>query len=67
MCTWSCTLSFSVYVYVGGTGRGYAKQEKSEAGVGVYKPWKREKEGNYSEGKEPCKWMLSSAESGYAK
>lgn len=49
---WVCAL-FKLFVHselhslsflcVGGTGRGYAKWGKSEAGVGVYKPWKRER------------------------
>lgn len=60
--------SFSVCVYVGGTRRSNAKGEKSEAGVGgeQTKEETEEKE-NYSEGKEPCKWMLSSTGSGFAK
>lgn len=63
-----------VCIHVWGTGRGHAKWEKSEAGVrGVQtvEEWEREGGGgekeNYSEGKEPCKWMLSSVGSGYAK
>lgn len=41
---------------VRGRGRGVKAGEEKEG-----------KTANCSGGKEPCKWMLSSAESGYAK
>ena len=47
---------------VGGRGRGVQTVEDRER--------ERERGGNkanHSEGKEPCKWMLSSAGSGYTK
>ncbi len=48
---------------VGGRGRGAQTVEEREREI----ERERGKRANYSDGKEPCKWMLSSAGSGYAK